>query len=280
LPSPVRHKILQLKGALKAPIHQVVRTVFRMDPGYDFRAAPSIKEQSFAFEYKGSRLSLTCDHTSPLYDTIGEIVDYDCYQLGQVDFSNSANALVLDVGAHIGTASLVLSRLHHGTILCFEPVPENCRFLQMNLEANHVANAVIVRAAITGEDGFAEFEVNPNSGVAGHAAGIMAADPKTFSRSLRVKSVTLRTALAEFPNQPVHLIKMDCEGGEYSIVDQITPDLLPRIRNMTFEVHDLDGTRNVRVLTEKLKRLGFRVYYKKEMYNRRALHHLLATAAR
>jgi FkbM family methyltransferase len=275
----VKAAYYKLKGALKAPIHQAVRKAFRMDPGYDFKTAPSIKQQSIAFEYKGNRLSLTCDHTCPLYDTIAEVVDYDCYQLDQVDFSNSANALVLDVGSHIGTASLVLSRLHRGKILCFEPVPENCQFLQMNLEANKVANAVIVPAAVTDRDGFAEFEINPNSSVAGHAAGIMAAAPRAFSQSLRVKSVTLRTALAEFAGQTIHLIKMDCEGGEYSIVDQITPDLRPRIRNMTFEVHDLDRARNVRVLTEKLKRLGFRVWYKKEMYNRFALHHLLATSA-
>lgn len=248
-----------------------------MDPGYEFKPAPSIKEQSIAFEFKRHRFFMTSDHTTPLYDTIAEIVDHDCYQLEQVDFSNSADGLVLDVGAQIGTASLVLSGLHRGRILCFEPVPDNCRFLQMNLAANNVANATIVPAAVTDHDGFAEFEIDPNSSVAGRAAGIMATDPRVFSRSLRVKAVTLRTALKEFPDQMIHLIKMDCEGGEYSIVDQITPDLLPRIRNMTFEVHDLDMTRNIRVLTAKLQRLGFKVLYKNEMHDRFALHHLLAS---
>jgi len=267
----------KFKGTIKPYIHNTVRKVLRMDPGYEFKTAPSIKEQLISFEFKQHRLSMTCDHATPLYDTIAEIVEHDCYQLEQMDFSNSADALILDIGAQIGTASLVLSRLHRGTILCFEPLPENCRFLQMNLAANKVANAIIVPAAVTDQDGFAQFAIDPNSSVAGHVAGIMAADPHAFSQSLRVKSVTLRTALAEFPRQMIHLIKMDCEGGEYSIVDQITPDLLPRIRNLTFEVHDLDGTRNVRVLTAKLKRLGFKVLYKKEMYNRFALHHLLAS---
>jgi FkbM family methyltransferase len=207
-------------------------------------------------------------------------VEHDCYQLDQIDFSNSADALILDIGAQVGTASVVFSRLHRGKILCFEPLPENCRLLRANLEANQVANAVVVPKAVTDQDGFVEFEVNPNSSVDGHAAGIMAADPRVYTQSLRVKSVTLRTALADFPGQPIHLIKMDCEGGEYGIVDQITPDLLPRIRHLTFEVHDLDGSRNVRVLTAKLQRLGFRISYKKEMYNRFALHHLLASAPR
>ena len=267
----------KFKGAIKPYIHKAARRVFRMDPGYEFNPAPCIKEQAITFEFKQHRLSMTSDHTTPLYDTIAEIAEHDCYQLAQMDFSNSADALVLDIGAQIGTASVVLSTLHRGKILCFEPVPENCRFLQMNLAATHVANAVIAPAAVTDHDGFAEFEIDPNSSVAGRAAGIMATDPRVFSRSLKVNAVTLRTALKEFPGQMIHLIKMDCEGGEYSIVDQITPDLLPRIRNMSFEVHDLDGSRNVKVLTAKLERLGFKVLYKHEMQNRFALHHLLAS---
>lgn len=250
-----------------------------MDPGYEFMAAPSIKRQVVDFEFKQERLSITSDHTTPLYDTIAEVVEHDCYQLDQLDFSESADSLVLDIGAQVGIASVVLSRLHRGKILCFEPVPGNCRFLQLNLEANKVANAVVVPAAVTDRDGFAEFEIDPNSSVAGRAAGLMATDRRVFSQILRVKSVTLRTALKDFPNQAIHLIKMDCEGGEYSIVDQLTPDLLARVRNLTFEVHDLNRTHNVKTLTEKLTGLGFRVLYKQERYNRFALHHLLATRA-
>jgi len=269
----------KLKGAAKPPIHRVIRTIFRMDPGYEFKPAPSIKQQSIDFVFKQHRLSVTSDHTTPLYDTVAEIAEHDCYQLDQIDFSDSADGLVLDVGAQIGIASVVLSRLHRGKILCIEPVPENCRFLQKNLEANQVTNAVIVPAALMGQDGFAEFEIDPNSSVAGRAAGLMATDPRVFTQTLRVKSVTLRTALKDFPSQAIHLIKMDCEGGEYSIVDQITPELQARIRNMTFEVHDLDRTHNVGALTKKLERLGYRIRYKQEMHQRTTLHHLLATAS-
>jgi len=269
--------INKFKGAIKPPIQNVARKIFRMDPGYAFIPSSCIEQQSIAFRFANQPLSITSDFTTPLYDTVAEIAGHDCYQLDQIDFSDSADSLVLDVGAHIGAATLAFSRLHRGKILCFEPIPENCRWLQANLEANHVASAVIVPAAVTDRDGFAEFDVDPTSSVAGRASGIMATDPRVFSRSLKVKSVTLRTALAEFPSQKIHLIKMDCEGGEYGIVEQLTPDLLARIRYLTFEVHDLDRTHNVKRLTARLQGLGFRVRYKTEMHNRFALHHLLAT---
>ena len=272
--------IQRLKGTIKAPIQKAARRVFRLDPGYEFKSAPSIKQQTIEFEFQGEHLTLTCDHTSPIYDTIAEIVDYDCYQLEELDFSDSAGALVLDIGAHIGTASVVLSRLHKGKILCFEPLPENGRFLKKNLEANQVAKAVVVPAAVTEQDGFVEFAVDPNSSVAGHLARSMAADPRAFTQLLRVQSVSLHSALAAYPNERIHLIKADCEGGEYSIVNQITPELLPRIRHLTFEVHDLGGKNNVRTLMERLRGLGFNVKYKKEMYNRFGLHHLLASRDR
>ena len=64
---------------------------------------------------------------------------------------------------------------------------------------------------------------------------------------------------------------------DYGIVEQITPDLLPRVRHLTFEVHDLGGNRNVRVLMEKLQQRGFSLRYKKELYGRFGLHHLLAS---
>ena len=267
----------RLKGAIKPPIQRVARRVFRLDPGYEFKPAPSIRRQSLTFTFRGHPIAMTADHTTPLYDTIAEIVDHDCYQLEFVDFSHSANALVLDVGAHIGTASVVLSKLHAGTILCFEPIPGNCQWLRENLAANHAGKAVVVEAAMADRDGSIEFAVDPNSSVAGHRAGIVAADPHAFSQTLRVKSVTLRSALANYPNSEIFLVKADCEGGEYGLVDQLDSDLLPRVRHMTFEVHDLDRARNVTALKAKLQRLGFQVRYKPELHNRFGLHHLLAS---
>jgi hypothetical protein len=40
-------------------------------------------------------------------------------------------------------------------------------------------------------------------------------------------------------------LKCNCEGGEYEIVKQITPELATRIRNISIEVHDLDQSRNL-----------------------------------
>lgn len=269
--------IAKLKGAIKPPIQRVVRRVFRMDPGYQFKPARCIKEQTIRFEFRGHPVTMVSDHATPLYDTIGEVADYDCYQLSEIDFSRSRNALVLDVGGHIGTASVLLSKLHSGRILTFEPSPQNASWLERNLQLNGASQVTVINAALGDHDGEMEFSIDPDSSVAGHTSGIMAADPKAFSKTLRVKSVTLRTILAQHPDVEIHLIKADCEGGEYGLVNQLTPDILSRVRHLTFEVHDLDGSRNLRWLTQKLEQLGFRLRYKPELHERFGLHHLLAS---
>ena len=268
---------LKTKKRLKETIKEGVRRVFRFQPGYEFYPARSIQKQCTTFLFNGRTLTVEADHTTPLYDTIAEIVDYDCYQLSEVKFSGASEGIVVDIGAHIGVASVVMAQLHPGRMVCFEPFPRNCELLRNNLKLNGLAQAEVSPAAVTDTDGNVEFEINPGISVIGHVTRTVKGDPLAFTQKLQVPSVSLRKALAPFQSSPIELIKMDCEGGEYAIVEQIAPDLAERIRNMTFEVHDLDRQRNVEALSNRLKSLGYHVRYKKEMYNRLGLHHLLAS---
>jgi FkbM family methyltransferase len=268
---------LKTKKALKENVKEFVRRIFRFQPGYEFAPARSIQKQSAEFLFRGRSLTVEADHTTPLYDTIAEIVDFDCYQLSEVKFAGAREAVVLDIGAHIGIAAVVLGQLHPGPIVCFEPFPRNYELLQANLKRNGLTQAEVVRAAVTETDGEVEFEVNPGISVIGHVTSTLRGDPLAFSQKLQVASVSLREALAPFPNSTVELIKMDCEGGEYAIVEQINSSLARRIRHMTLEVHDIDPQRNVSTLSERLKSLGYQLRYKKEMHKRMGLHHLLAS---
>jgi FkbM family methyltransferase len=268
---------LKAKKRAKETLKEIVRKVFKFQPGYEFVPAPSIQKQSLSFAFRGRTLTVESDYTTPLYGTIGEIVDFDCYQLSDVEFTGGKEGLVLDIGAHMGVAAVVLAQLTAGRVLCFEPFPRNCQFLQNNLKLNGLTNVQVTQAAVTEFDGTVAFEFDPTVSVVGHVAHTLKGDPLAFSQKLQVPSVTLRKALAPYPNSTVELIKLDCEGGEYAIVDQIGPDLAPRIKHLSFEVHDIDPQRNVTTLTERLKSLGYRVRYKKELHNRLGLHHLLAS---
>jgi len=265
----------QAKRAAKKNIKEFFRRLLFLN--YQFLPASSIKKQAITFEFRGQPLTVEADYTSALYDNIMEIVDYDCYQLSEINFSKAANGIVMDVGANIGIAAMVLARAHPGRVVCFEPMPGNCKLVESNARLNGLTNVEVVPAALTATDGTVEFLVNPNYSSVGHTADTVKSDPLAFSQKLQVKSLSLPSALAPFGDRPIELIKLDCEGGEYAIVKQITPSLAERIRYLSFEVHDLDRQRNVTVMTKRLKALGYRVVYKHELYKRLGLHHLLAS---
>jgi FkbM family methyltransferase len=39
----------------------------------------------------------------------------------------------------------------------------------------------------------------------------------------------------------IDLLKIDCKGGEYLILETVPRDLLQKIRNIVFELHEIEG---------------------------------------
>jgi FkbM family methyltransferase len=253
----------------------IIKELLNWQEGYRFYPAKSINKQEFLFEFRGKTLIVEADYTTPLYETIAEIVDHDCYQLAEMKWENSPNSVVLDIGANIGVSALVLSQLGVGHVACFEPIESNCKWIRSNLVLNNISNVSVTSVAITKHNGTTLLRVNPNESVS--ATGINVSETAFSPDLVRSKSISLHQALEPFADMSIELMKIDCEGGEYAIVDQITNNLAKRLRRLSFEVHDIDNVRNVKTLTKQLESLGFAVIYKEEMFKRRRLHHLLAT---
>jgi FkbM family methyltransferase len=261
-----------LRSVIPPPVRAALKRVLSLPDEYRFHPARSVVEQRVVFTVRGRRLTVTADHALPLYDTIAEIVDFDAYQLAALPALGPA-PLILDVGANIGVASLVLAQIPGATVIAFEPLPANATWLRENLARNAADNVNVVVKAVTGQDGTALFRSVPDESVGGQIWDGGSGETGLVT----VATVSLRTALAPFEGRDVALIKIDCEGGEYEIVEQLDAELAGRIRALTFEVHDRDAARNVGTLSERLRALGYRLSSRPDLFGRRALHHLLAT---
>jgi len=124
----------------------------------------------------------------------------------------------IDVGAHLGYLTLVLSRMvgHSGRVVSFEPVPENFRALQENIRLNKATNVDLHNTAISDSSG---------------AISIACVAQQTFSwtpsavsqnsadnlNTIICNSVTLDDFLAGTPRIP-RLIKIDVEGAELLVL--------------------------------------------------------------
>ena len=250
------HPTELLTSILPRSVKKRVKEWLRYPVPYRFHPAKCVSHQRIEFHFRGRTIALESDYSVPLYETIAEICDYDCYQINKIQFPKAESLSIIDVGANVGSAAVVMACLPKSFVTCFEPIKENCDRLRSNMGMNGLTNYTICCAAISDADGSAAFDFDPNELV----AGSLAAERRVVRTTRRmVQTLTLASAIAKCPTGTVHLLKSDCEGGEFAIVDQITPKLAQRILNLSFEVHDRDSIDNVHALTAKLAGLGYKI---------------------
>jgi FkbM family methyltransferase len=119
-------------------------------------------------------------------------------------------ATVIDVGAHSGFYTLLLSRLvgPQGKVLAFEPLPGNLRYLNDHIRLNEISNVTVHDAAVGEAPGTARFQPGMNS-----YTGALSPDG-----SLDVSVVSLDDLRDGGAMPKADLIKIDVEGGEHQVL--------------------------------------------------------------
>jgi FkbM family methyltransferase len=116
--------------------------------------------------------------------------------------------VVVDIGAHIGYFTRVLSALvgSAGHIFAFEADQDNFKLLQKNTK--NKKNVTLVNKAISDTTGTIDFYKVSNS------TGCHSVIPTENSKKMNVSSITLDNFLSENGNPKIDAIKIDIEGGE------------------------------------------------------------------
>jgi FkbM family methyltransferase len=264
-------RVKNLAAAVRARLRHRALALLGSPRPYYFLPSPSVESQVMRFRYRGKAFTVEAGHSTPLYETIAEVVDFDCYQLERLDAGALSQGVILDVGANVGVAALCLSQLS-GRVVCFEPLPENAARLRANLASNGVLHATVIESAITRLNGKVSFWVPEHEDVGGRVTDVA---PGEGGRLLEVDSIDLVTALSQVGG-PIALVKVDCEGGEYELLGQLTPAMVERISAMTFEIHERGNGRNLEAASRRLKELGYTLSFRPDPFGREQLHHVLA----
>jgi FkbM family methyltransferase len=241
---------------------------------YTFHPSSFINSQSVNFENNGKNIKIVSDGTTPLYDTIYEIIDFDAYQLKSINFSNYNNETInfVDIGANIGCTSLFFSTFDNSEIFSFEPFAQNVNFLNLNVINNSLTNIKVFNQAVSDIDGYIYFEANTLS-VDGSTTKLL----NKSKNSIKVECISINTFInKEFNEKKLHLLKIDCEGGEYDILSSLRKEHFDKILNITLEVHDINEVHNINFIKNILLKNGYTLMYKPDPFGRRGLHHLLA----
>jgi len=119
--------------------------------------------------------------------------------------------VVYDVGANVGVYTLLTSVLvgSSGSVVAFEPVPDNLAFLRRHVTLNDLDNVEVVAAAVADTDGEARFSLGGHPSVGRlHESG-----------ELVVRQVTLDAFFQEPGRRPPAALKIDVEGGELLVLN-------------------------------------------------------------
>jgi hypothetical protein len=96
--------------------------------------------------------------------------------------------------------------------------------------------------------------------------------------SLKVDCISIGTFIdQEFNDKNLHVLKIDCEGGEYDILSSLNEKQFNKIFNITLEIHDIDEIYNLNYIKKILIKNGYNLLYKPDPFGRKGLHHILAT---
>ncbi len=137
------------------------------------------------------------------------------------------NGLILDVGAHHGTYTVMALRRYPGVrLIAVEPDPKGAKMLRNNLKLNNLTDrAEIVEAAIADTDGTSAFVEDSMGSWGNHLVRDDDASAQT-SGAVKVKTVRLATVLQ---GRKPDLVKINAEGAEFSLIPQMfAMNILPK----------------------------------------------------
>jgi FkbM family methyltransferase len=166
---------------------------------------------------------------------------------------------VVDIGANIGAFSILAASLvgPSGRVIAFEPMPETFERLKENIALNGLDNVECCNAAIDAEEGVITLHSGNKSAYASahNVNEVALLDDRTISPCL-----TLERVFKDHRIDRVDLLKVDCEGSEYGIMESLRPELATRIDQIAMELHPVKG-KSSKGLVDTLTALRFEVNY-------------------
>jgi len=164
-----------------------------------------------------------------------EIFFENCYLRGlNLNVPNAPT--IIDVGANAGFFTLfAASRFPGAKIFSFEPIESNFRQLEINRNLNEGCDITIFRKSVFSHSGEISMIFDHNDSYTTGARVLRDSEEET--NAIRIPCVTLPQVFEEYHIDRCDLLKMDCEGSEYSILYNCPSEYFKKITQMAIEVH-------------------------------------------
>lgn len=163
-------------------------------------------------------------------------------------FQLPENPIIVDIGGYIGDFAIYAARyLKPQTVITVEPSPRNYALLDANIKLNRFED-LIVALPLAVTDGHST-EMNIDTEESGQLR-VSAYYGTSHGALKKVPGISLAEIMKIHGLPRIDLLKIDCEGGEYTILLTAPDEVLRATRNFVFEFHEIE---NSSVLLAKVK---------------------------
>ena len=170
----------------------------------------------------------------------------------------STDTLILDIGANIGAFTLYAAiQAPKAIIVSLEPVSHVYTRLVQQCKQDTLAGRVkTINLAVGRTDGRRPIRLGTNDAVASlySQPDLYSTDDSTTQEIVDV--ISARSLIEGFDHE-ISLLKMDCEGAEWEILDALTEGLARKIRRICLEYHLVGAEHSWQNLWARLHGWGF-----------------------
>lgn len=188
-------------------------------------------------------------------DVLAHSFENDIFLKGIPEYTLKPYHTIIDVGAHIGSFSVLVSRsLKKGKVFAFEPCNDTFQILERNKLQNKLQNLQIFQVALSGVRGKTKLYHDIEQGNWGHTITVPISE-----EGEEVLTDTLENFFEELQISRCHLLKFNCEGAEFDIIMNSTKKTLDKVNFLLVLYHeDLCQKYKVEDLTKHLRVNGFK----------------------
>ena len=189
-----------------------------------------------------------------LYHEFKEIFLEDCYLQG-LEYPMPGSPVIVDIGANAGFFCLYAASIRpRARIISCEPIRANFEQLSRNASINPGLDITTLPTAVYENTGTLKLMAESENEFT-TAATVFSIDGRV---PIEVPCISLQDLFVEHDLERVDLLKLDCEGSEYSILYRCPAEQLSKVRAMAVEVHKGPGPdHNLPSLSAFLEVRGF-----------------------
>ena len=154
---------------------------------------------------------------------------------------------VLDIGANIGDTGIFYALNGAKKVIGIEPFPKNFDYAQKNIQINNLDSVItLLQAGCSSKKEIIKIDPDYQSNIE--------SEVKNFKTGIDVPMITIQDIINKYEIPKSSVLKIDCEGCEYDIIENISFETISYFSNIQMEYH-----LGYKKLKNKLESFGYTV---------------------